>query len=69
MRTPCCLHIFECLNIYETWYVYHDSLAHINGIFHKSLQSVCLYVYHHIFARQLLGKKKTLPLLQILTQE
>jgi hypothetical protein len=29
----------------ETWYVYHGTWSHLNGVLHKSLPSVCLYVY------------------------
>jgi hypothetical protein len=36
-------------SLYETWFVYHGTLAHLN-------QSVCLYVYLHTVARQQLGK-------------
>jgi hypothetical protein len=31
-------------NLYETWHVYHGTWAHLNGVLHKSLPSVCLYV-------------------------
>jgi hypothetical protein len=40
-------------NLYDNWHVYHGTWAHLNGIFHKpSHQSICLYVYHLIVARQ-----------------
>jgi hypothetical protein len=34
---------FKCsLNFYETWHVYHDTLAHLNGVLHKCLSiSLC----------------------------
>jgi hypothetical protein len=42
-------------NLYELRYVYHGTWAHLNGVLHKYLPSVCvLYVY---VARQRLGKK------------
>jgi hypothetical protein len=28
-------------NLYKTWYVYHDTWSHLNGLRHKSLPSVC----------------------------
>jgi hypothetical protein len=43
-------------NLYETWYVYHGTWAHLNGVFHKFLPSVCQYVYPFIVARQWAGK-------------
>jgi hypothetical protein len=34
------------INLYETWYVYHGTWAHLDGIVHKPFhQSVCLHVY------------------------
>jgi hypothetical protein len=35
------------INFYETWYVYYETWANLNGVLHKSLPSVfvCLYVY------------------------
>jgi hypothetical protein len=29
-------------SLYETWYVHHDTWAHLNGVLHKSLPSVCV---------------------------
>jgi hypothetical protein len=46
-------------NLYETWYVYHSTWVHLNGILHKSLPRLCLYVYPPIVARQRLGKNVT----------
>jgi hypothetical protein len=47
-------------NLYETWHVYHDTWANLNGMlinpFH---QSVCLYVYPPIVAKQRLCKDVT----------
>jgi hypothetical protein len=49
MRSPC--RLFVCppykrlngwTNLYETWYVYHGTWAHLNGILHKSIPSVCV---------------------------
>jgi hypothetical protein len=31
-------------NLYETWYVYHGTWAHVNDVLHKSLPSVCVSV-------------------------
>jgi hypothetical protein len=44
--------------IYETWYAYHGSWAHLNGILHKSLSSVSksIYVSLLIVAKQRLGR-------------
>jgi hypothetical protein len=56
MRTPCRLYV--CLfmyspphellnswtNLYETWYSYHGTWAHLNGVFYKSLSLVCASV-------------------------
>jgi hypothetical protein len=33
------------INLYKTWHVYHVIRAHLNGVPHKSLLSVCVYVY------------------------
>jgi hypothetical protein len=30
-------------NLYETWYVYDGTWAHLNGLIKKSLPSVCVY--------------------------
>jgi hypothetical protein len=66
MRSPCCLcgpvnnppplYInFECwTNPYETWYVYHGTWAHLNGILQKSPPLVCVFVC--VFLVPLLGK-------------
>jgi hypothetical protein len=44
-------------NLYEIWYVYHDTSAHLNGVFHIFIhQSVCMYMYPPIVARQQIGK-------------
>jgi hypothetical protein len=29
-------------SLYETWYVHHGTWAHLNGVLHKSLSSVCV---------------------------
>jgi hypothetical protein len=50
MRSPCCLCIppYQLLNastnLYETWYAYHGTWAHFNGVLRKSLPSVCVSV-------------------------
>jgi hypothetical protein len=46
-------------SLYETWYVYRGNWAHLNGVLHKTLPSVCVYVYAPIIARQRLGKSIT----------
>jgi hypothetical protein len=50
-----------CLNnIYETWYVYHGTWVHLNGVIHKSLPSVRVSAYVSlIVARQRLSKNVT----------
>jgi hypothetical protein len=46
------------INIYDTWYVHHDTWAHLNGVHHKSLPSTGVSVYvSPIVARQRLSKK------------
>jgi hypothetical protein len=68
MRSACCLctlpyqRLNGLINLYETVYVYHGTWAHLNGVLHKSLPSVCAIV-----ARQGLGK--TLPQQRIHTQQ
>jgi hypothetical protein len=58
MRTSCCLCVSPIYflnawtNLYETWYVYHGTWAHF---INPSHQSVCLYVYPPIIARQQLS--------------
>jgi hypothetical protein len=51
-------HLLNALtNLYETWYVYHGTWAHLNGILHKSLPLVCVSLcVSPIVARQRLGK-------------
>jgi hypothetical protein len=48
-------------SLYETRYVYHDTWAHLNGVYHKSLSSV--YVSIYVFLLSLLGNStvNTLP--------
>jgi hypothetical protein len=44
----------------ETWYEHHGACAHLNGVLKKPFhQSVCLYVYPTMVARQRLGKNVT----------
>jgi hypothetical protein len=40
-------------NLYETWYVYHGTWAHVNGRLRKSLSSVCVSI--SVFPLSLLG--------------
>jgi hypothetical protein len=45
------------INYYEAWYVYQGSWTHHNGVLHKSLPSVCVWMYiPPVFARQRLGE-------------
>jgi hypothetical protein len=53
MRSPCCLCVYVSpphqllnawTNLYETWYVNHGTSAHLNGVLHKSLPSICVPV-------------------------
>jgi hypothetical protein len=49
-----------CTNLYETWYVCRGTWAHLNGVLHKSLWSVCVSLcVPPIVARQRLGKNVT----------
>jgi hypothetical protein len=52
MRSLCCLCVcvspYRLLNawtnLYETWYVWHGTWAHLNCVLHKSLPLVCVCV-------------------------
>jgi hypothetical protein len=52
MRSPCmCVCIppphqllYGWTSLYEAWYVYHGTWAHLNGAIHKSLPSVCVSI-------------------------
>jgi hypothetical protein len=47
----------EWSSLYETWYVYYGSWAHLNSVFFKSLPLVCVPIYVcPIVARQRLSK-------------
>jgi hypothetical protein len=72
MRAPCrlcsCMSVYlsrhqllnDWANPYEISYVYHDTWVHLNGIFHKSLPSVYVFVYAFPYAaRQWLVKNVT----------
>jgi hypothetical protein len=39
---PPCQLLNAWTNLYETWYIYHGTWAHLNGILHKSLPSICV---------------------------
>jgi hypothetical protein len=41
---------------YGTWYIYHGTWAHLNGVLHKSLLAVCGSVCMYIVVRQRLCK-------------
>jgi hypothetical protein len=65
LRPPCCLCVcisplstFDYLaNLYEPWYVYHGTWAHLSGVLHKSLPSVCVCMcIFLIVARQWLDR-------------
>jgi hypothetical protein len=65
MPTWRCLPVFppyQLLNgwtsLYEIYYAYYGTWAHLNGVLHKSLPSVSMYIYI-IVARQRLGKNVT----------
>jgi hypothetical protein len=32
------------MSLYETWYVYHGTCAHLNGVLRKSLSSICMSI-------------------------
>jgi hypothetical protein len=65
MRSPWCLCVspYEAvntwINIYEIWYVYHGTWAHLTGVLQKALPSVWVYVTPPVVARQWLGKNVT----------
>jgi hypothetical protein len=45
MQSPCNLCVYVSpLSTFENWYVYHGSWAHLNGVLHKSLPSVCVCI-------------------------
>jgi hypothetical protein len=51
MRSPSCVSVhppyqllYAWTNIYETRYVYHGTWAHLNGVLHKFVVSVCVSV-------------------------
>jgi hypothetical protein len=69
MRSPCCLSVWispdQLLNawtkLYETRYVYHGTWAHINGVLHKCLLSVCVSVCVSRLSLLRNGSVKTFP--------
>jgi hypothetical protein len=75
MRSPCCqcvcvspLSDFECLN-QSLWNlvctVFHGTWAHLNGVLHKSLPSVCVSVFVSPLSLLGNGSLNTFPLQQI----
>jgi hypothetical protein len=56
------------INLYETWYVYHDTWTHLDDVLHKSLPSLCVPVCYplsllsngslNMFPRQRIHAKK-----------
>jgi hypothetical protein len=65
MRSSCCACLCVSLlsnlnawtNLYETWYAYHGTWAHLNGILHKS-PFVCMFILLSLLGN---GCVKTLP--------
>jgi hypothetical protein len=51
--------LIDCTNFYETWYITAPEPISIAYFINPSHQSVCLYVYPPIVARQQLGKNVT----------
>jgi hypothetical protein len=59
MASPSCLCVWVSpyqlrivqTNLYEIWYIYHGTWAHLNGILHKSLPSVSIYMYMRLSLR------------------
>jgi hypothetical protein len=63
MLSSCCLYISPyqllnaCTNLYETWYAYRWNWAHLNGVLHKTLPSVCVCMcIDPVVAKQRLGR-------------
>jgi hypothetical protein len=48
-------------NLYETFYVYHGNLVHLDGVLHKSLPSVCVSVCATLLSLQSNGSVKYIP--------
>jgi hypothetical protein len=48
-------------SLYETWCVYHGTWAHLNGVLHKSLPSVCVSVCISLPSLQGKGSVKCIP--------
>jgi hypothetical protein len=44
MLSPCCLCVSPGIEMPDTWYVRHATWDNCNGILHKSLPSVCVFV-------------------------
>jgi hypothetical protein len=63
MRCLCdCESRLNRTNLYETWYLYHGTWAHLNGVLHKSLPSVCICIPPSLLGN---GSIKTLSRQQI----
>jgi hypothetical protein len=60
-----CITAYQLLNVwtnlYETWYLYNDNWAHLNGVLHKSLPSVCVSVCVSLVSLQGNGSVKFIP--------
>jgi hypothetical protein len=48
-------------SLYETWYAYHGNWAHLNGVLHKSLPSVCVSSCLSILSLQGNGSVNCIP--------
>jgi hypothetical protein len=48
-------------NLYETWYVCHGTWAHLNGVLHKSLPSVCMSLCVSLLSLLGKGSVKCIP--------
>jgi hypothetical protein len=48
-------------NLYETWYVYHNTWAHFSGVLPKSLPSICVTVWISLLSLLGNGSVNTFP--------
>jgi hypothetical protein len=60
LNLPCQL-LNAWTNLYETWHVYHGNWAHLGGVLHKSLPSVCVSVCVSLLSLLGNGSVKCLP--------
>jgi hypothetical protein len=52
-------------NLYETWYAYHGTLAHLNGVLPKSIPTICVSVCVILLSLLDNGSVNTFPLQRI----